>query len=266
MAVSLHFSKAQARAETPGTPLVMVHGLLGQGRNFGTLARDFSAARDVYTVDMRNHGDSPWDAVMHYPAMAEDLAAFIAEQIGGRALVFGHSMGGKAAMRLALDAPEHVAALIVADIAPVVYTHSHLDQINALRGLDLTAISRRSDADAALKMQVTDATMRAFLLQNLRISSEGVERRSNLDVLAGAMETLVGWDDPGGRIYDGPTLFIAGGESPYVLPEHHPAIHALFPTARIAVVPGAGHWIHAQKPKDVIALSQDFFGHVSLRR
>ena len=176
----------------------------------------------------------------------------------GRAAVFGHSMGGKAAMRLALDAPERVAALIVADIAPVAYTHTHLDQIDALRGLDLGAITRRAEADAALEEKVPDPTLRAFLLQNLRISADGVSRRSNLDVLAGAMDALVGWDDPDGRSTDVPTLFIAGGASPYVQPAHHETIRALFPRAAIEVVPEAGHWIHAERPKEVLALSEDF--------
>ena len=258
MALSLPFTEFETQAASPGLPLVMVHGLLGQGRNFGTLARGFAASRDVYTVDMRNHGDGPWDAVMDYPAMAEDLAGFIAREVGGRAAVFGHSMGGKAAMRLALDAPERVAALVVADIAPVAYTHTHLDQIDALRGLDLDTITRRAEADAALKEKVPDPALRALLLQNLRISAEGVSRRSNLDGLAEAMGALVGWDDADARPYDGPTLFIAGGASPYVQPAHHDAIRALFPRAAIEVVPGAGHWIHAEKPREVLALSERF--------
>jgi len=258
MAVPLHFRKVEAEGGTPGTPLVMVHGLLGQGRNFGMLSRSFAATRDVYTVDMRNHGDSPWDTVMDYPAMADDLAGFIAAEVGDRALVFGHSMGGKAAMRLALDAPDRVAALIVADIAPVAYTHSHLDQINALRALDLDTISKRSEADAALKASVPDPALRAFLLQNLRISSDGVSRRSNLDVLAEAMGALVGWTDSGSARYDGPTLFIGGGDSTYIRPEHDDAIRTRFPRATVEIVPGAGHWIHAEKPKEVFALSEAF--------
>ena len=258
MTVPLHFTKLDAQTSDPGPPLVMAHGLLGQGRNFGTLARGFAEHRDVYTVDMRNHGDSPWDDTMDYPSMAGDLAAFIEAQTDGQALVFGHSMGGKAAMRLALDAPERVAALIVADIAPVAYTHSHLDQIDALRGLDLGAIAKRSEADAALRGPVPDATMRAFLLQNLRISGDGITRRSNLDVLAGAMETLVGWADTGVRQYDGPVLFIAGGASSYVSDEHEQAIRALFPRIAVETVAGAGHWIHAEKPQEVLALAERF--------
>jgi len=263
--VPLHFTKAEAQSDTPGLPLVMAHGLLGQGRNFGTLAKALSADRDVYSVDMRNHGDSPWDDAMDYPAMAADLAAFIAREAGGRAVVFGHSMGGKAAMRLALDAPGRVAALVVADIAPVAYTHSHLDQIDALRGLDLGVITRRSEADKALQPKVADATMRAFLLQNLRISAEGIARRSNLDVLAEAMATLTGWDHPGTGGYDGPTLFIAGGNSPYIAAEHHETIRALFPDGTIETVPGGGHWIHAEKPKEVLTLTQAFLAAVAGR-
>ena len=255
--VPLQFRRFDAGTDDPGLPLVMAHGLLGQGRNFGTLARGFATKRDVLTVDMRNHGDSSWDDTMDYPAMAADLAAFIDTEAGGRALVFGHSMGGKAAMRLALDAPERVAALIVADIAPVAYTHTHIDEIDALRALDLPALARRGDADAALRGTVPDPSLRAFLIQNLAFGKDGASRRSNLDVLAGAMGTLVGWEAPKTR-YDGPVLFIAGGASPYVRPEHEDAIHALFPNARTETIPGAGHWIHAENPKEVLGISETF--------
>lgn len=257
-AVPLYFTKLDGPAGGGELPLLMAHGLLGQGRNFGTLAKALAAARDVYVVDMRNHGDSPWDARMDYPAMAEDLANFIATEMGGQAHVFGHSMGGKAAMRLALDAPERVAGLMVADIAPVAYTHSHLSEINALRALDLSTITRRSEADTALRDAVPDRGMRAFLVQNLRLSPEGTRYRSNLDVLADAMETLVGWAEVRGESFTGPVRFIAGGESSYVKPAHHAAIHTLFPRATIDVIPGAGHWIHAQKPQEVRASVQDF--------
>ncbi len=257
MSLTLHATKVDAQTNAPGLPLVMAHGLLGQGRNFGTLARGFAAQRDVIVVDMRNHGDSPWSDVMDYPAMAADLAAAIKVHTQGRAHVFGHSMGGKAAMRLALDHGAVVASLTVADIAPVAYTHSHADEVDALRSLDLATIQKRAEADTALKEKVPDPTMRAFLLQNLRISPEGVTRRSNLDILGAEMDTMVGWDDPQGR-YDGPTLFIAGGASPYVLPEHEPAIASLFPNARIERVPEAGHWIHAEKPQEVLELSAAF--------
>ncbi len=261
MSLSLHITKVDAQNPAPGLPLVMAHGLLGQGRNFGTLARGFAAERDVIIVDMRNHGDSPWSDVMDYPSMATDLAAVIDTHAQGRAHVFGHSMGGKAAMRLALDHPAKLASLTVADIAPVAYTHSHAEQVDALRSLDLTSIRKRAEADAALKEKVSDPTMRAFLLQNLRITGEGVTRRSNLDILGAAMDTLVGWDDPQGR-YDGPTLFVAGGASAYVLPEHEPAIDALFPNARIQRIPGAGHWIHAEKPQEVLDLTTAFLNQV----
>jgi len=258
MAVTLHSTMVSAGRDGPGLPLLMAHGLLGQGRNFGTLAKQLAADRDVHIVDMRNHGDSPWDDTMTYAAMAEDLSAYIDAEMDGRALVFGHSMGGKAAMRLALDAPARVAGLIVADIAPVTYTHSHLNEIDALRGLDLSAIARRSDADRALQDSVPDKAMRAFLIQNLDVSGDGTTYRSNLDVLAGAMPTLVGWDEPGAAPYDGPTLFIAGGASSYVRPKHEDTIRALFPQARIEVIPDGGHWIHAQKPRETLDLSSAF--------
>ena len=47
-----------------------------------------------------------------------------------------------------------------------------------------------------------------------------------------------------------PTLFLSGAESDYVLPEYRERIRALFPESRFAKIPGAGHWLHAEKPRE----------------
>lgn len=258
MSVPLHFTHYAAQADANPIPLVMAHGLLGQGRNFGTLAKSFAETHDVFVVDMRNHGDSPWDEDMSYAAMAADLADFIARELGGYASVFGHSMGGKAAMRLALDYPDRVAGAIIADIAPVAYTHSHSGQIEALQSLDLETVRTRKAADAALKGKVADPVMRGFLMQNLRISGDGITPRSNLAVLLAAMPDLVGWNEDASAPYDGPALFLAGGASSYVDPSSDDVIRQLFPKAVIERIEGAGHWIHAEKPKDVFEITKKF--------
>ena len=135
--------------DAPGTPILIVHGLFGSARNWGVIARRLSKSRRVVAVDMRNHGDSPREPSHSYPDMAADLAEVI-EHIGGEALVIGHSMGGKAAMVLALTHPELVRALIVADIAPVAYEHTQMHLVEAMQALDLATLETRSDADAAL--------------------------------------------------------------------------------------------------------------------
>ncbi len=241
-----------AEAET-APPLLVAHGVFGSARNLQSVARRLATRRRVVAVDMRNHGSSPWDDRMDYPAMAEDLAAAIDRHCGGRAAVMGHSMGGKAAMALALTAPERVAALVVLDIAPVAYGHDHDENIAAMRAVDLAAVRRRSDADAALVPRVAEPAIRAFLAQNLVIEPGGARWRLNLDALEAGMQGLTGWPADLRGPYGGPALFFHGTASPYLLPEHEAAVRALFPAAEITGLEGAGHWIHAERPDEVVA-------------
>lgn len=200
------------------------------------------------TVDMRNHGHSPRTDRHRYPEMAADLAEVIKAH-GGRADVLGHSMGGKAAMMLALTRPDLVNRLIVADIAPVAYTHSQAHLIAAMQALDLTSLSRRSEADRALAADVQDRAVRAFLLQSLDFAASPVRWRLNLDTLNAEMPWILGWPDMKTGPFTGPALFLAGAASDYVQLGHRPTIKALFPNARLAKIPDAGHWLHAEKPK-----------------
>ena len=237
-----------------GPPLLIAHGLFGSGRNWGAIAKRLSDVRRVVAVDMRNHGESEWSDDHSYAAQARDLAEVIEAQ-GGAADVIGHSMGGKAAMVLALERPEAVTSVLVADIAPRAYGHTQRDLIEAMRGVDLSAVERRSQADARLAEAVPDRGVRAFLLQSLDVA-EG-RWRLNLDALDAAMDDLVGWSEPEGR-YDGPTLFLRGGASEYVSEEDEPAIRRLFPEARVETVPKAGHWLHAERPDEFEAAARAF--------
>lgn len=237
-----------AQAPSPLPPLLIVHGLFGSARNWGVIARRMSADRDVVVVDMRNHGDSPSYPSHSYPDMAADLAEVIAAQ-GGRMDIVGHSMGGKAAMQLALTHGDMVDRLIVADIAPVAYGHDQSSHIHAMRGLDLTGITARSEADKRLAPVMDDPALRAFFLQSLDLKAKPPRWRLNLDVLEAEMSKIVGWPGTSGH-FDGPTLFLTGAESTYVRPEYRDTIRALFPSARFAKLPGAGHWLHADKPRE----------------
>lgn len=239
---------------TDRPPLLIAHGLFGSAKNWGVIAKRLSEDRQVLTVDMRNHGDS-FQHVSHlYADLAGDLAEVIAAH-GGRADVVGHSMGGKAAMMLALRHPETVRRLVVADIAPVTYSHSQAHLIEAMRGLDLSAVERRSDADKALAEAIPDAGTRAFLLQSLDINARAW--RLNLDVLEAKMSYITGWPEISGAVAM-PALFLAGGNSDYVQPDARPAIRGLFPKARFAKIPGAGHWLHAEKPREFEAAVRAF--------
>ena len=179
---------------TDRPPLVIAHGLFGSARNWSAIGKRLAADRQVIAVDMRNHGDSPRSPDHSYRAMAGDLAETIAEH-GGRADVLGHSMGGKAAMVLALTRADAVNRLIVADMAPVAYSHSQIDYVDAMRGVDLASVSRRSDADAALADAVPEPPLRAFLLQSLSIDPSGAAWKLNLDALADQMPAIMDFPD-----------------------------------------------------------------------
>ena len=231
----------------PANPtLLIAHGLFGSGRNWGVIAKRLSDQFHVICPDMRNHGSSPWYDTHSYADMANDLA----ELLDGPAYVVGHSMGGKAAMVLALQRPELIQKLIVADIAPVTYSHTQSQHIDAMRAVDLQSIEKRSDAGETLDEEVRD-----FLLQSLDVREK--KWKLNLDVLEAEMPKIIGFPDVTGT-YGGPTLFLSGADSDYVQRDARPIIKGLFPNARFAKIPGAGHWLHAQKPREFEASVRTF--------
>lgn len=228
-------------------PLLIVHGLYGSGRNWGVIAKRLSDRGRVITPDMRNHGQSPRDNSHSYKDLAQDLAELV-DHIGGPVDLCGHSMGGKAAMALALTQPDKIRKLIVADIAPVAYTHSQQPMIDAMRTVDLSQITRRSDASSQLAAAGVEPALQSFFTQSLDVANK--RWLLNLDALSVAMEDIMGWPGNLTGPFTGPTLFLSGGASDYVQPDHRPHIRALFPKARFAKLPGTGHWLHAEKPRE----------------
>ena len=246
--------------ETP--PLLIAHGLFGSTRNWGAIAKRMSDSREVLAVDMRNHAGSFWADQHDYPALAADLAQVI-EAEGHPMDVLGHSMGGKAAMMLALTRPDLVNRLVIADIAPVAYAHSQNHLISAMRDLDLSGLDSRTEADSRLAMQIDTPQVRAFLLQSLDLKSQPPRWRLNLDVLESEMDTITGWPSDIAQSlppFQGPVLFLSGALSDYVQPEARATIRSLFPQARMAKLPGAGHWLHAEKPREFEATLRVFLG------
>ncbi|UXX82917.1 alpha/beta fold hydrolase [Roseovarius pelagicus] len=225
--------------------LLIAHGLYGSARNWGVIAKRLSDTRRVVTVDMRNHGASPWMDSHTYADMAFDLAEVLVAQ-DGPFDVLGHSMGGKAAMTLALQYPENVGRLIVADIAPVTYEHSQIRYVDALKSVDLTGLEKRSDAIDRMKDLIDDPALIPFFLQSLDVSAG--RWRLNLDALGAAMPDIMGFPQIDAE-FTHPTLFLSGGKSDYVQPEHRPEIKRLFPKARFVKLPEAGHWLHAEAPR-----------------
>ncbi|MBD2770220.1 alpha/beta fold hydrolase [Hymenobacter sp. BT664] len=246
-----------------GAPLVILHGLFGTLDNWQTLARRWAteAGLRVVSVDLRNHGRSFHSPEHSYSLMVEDvLALFNHLQLGSDLTLLGHSMGGKVAMRLALDYPEQLARLIVIDVAPRFSDMHHQDSILAgLHAVNLATISNRQEADAALAPHVPTLGTRQFLLKNLyRREDNSFAWRINLDVLA-AQLPAIGEAIESPVPFVKPALFIRGGKSDYISTEDKLyGIPSLFPNSEVATVPDAGHWVHAEQPEVVFQLVQAF--------
>jgi pimeloyl-ACP methyl ester carboxylesterase len=257
MSVKLVFS-----ALGEGPPIVILHGLFGSGRNWQTIARGLADDHRVYLPDLRNHGRSPWTATMTYSEMVEDLNQFFADHGIIRTVLIGHSMGGKTAMLFALLHAQLVDALIVVDIAPVAYSHTFLPYVAAMQRLDLSAGARREALAAGLADAVPEAALRTFLLQNLVRRHGHFAWRINLDAIGAQMAALTGFPDTGELEYDGATLFVSGDGSDYLAATHQPVIRRLFPDAQFAVVPQAGHRVHADQPERFLGCVRSFLEEI----
>ncbi len=229
--------------DKPG--LLIVHGLYGSGRNWGVIAKRLSDARQVVAVDMRNHGHSAWENSHTYHDLAGDLAEVL-RGFDAPFDVLGHSMGGKASMVLAVTEPSLVNRLIVADIAPVAYTHTQMQYIEAMKAVDLTQVDKRSDAENQLKSLVDIPALASFFTQSLDVPAK--KWRLNLDVLAAEMPHILSFPELDGA-YEGETLFLSGADSDYVQREHRAEIKRLFANAGYLSIKNAGHWLHAEQPR-----------------
>ncbi|MCQ4158403.1 alpha/beta fold hydrolase [Roseomonas sp. GC11] len=249
--------RAITLGEGEGPPLILLHGLFGQAQNFASVQKMLAARRRVIALDLRNHGHSPHDARMDYPAMAADVAETLAGE--GPFHLLGHSMGGKVAMTLALTQPGRVASLIVADIAPVTYPPAFRPYAEAMQALPLSPGLTRREADAALAAAVPGPGVRGFLLQNLRLDANPPAWRIGLDAIATALPVIEDAPPlPEGARFGGPVLVLGGENSDYIRPEHRVLFLGLFPAARFATLKGAGHWLHAEKPEAFAAAVEGF--------
>ncbi|PKM11015.1 MAG: alpha/beta hydrolase [Gammaproteobacteria bacterium HGW-Gammaproteobacteria-3] len=231
-------------------PLVILHGFLASARNWRRIAGQLASEFHVYAPDLRNHGASPHDPVLDYPAMACDLLAFLdARKIASTALL-GHSMGGKVSMWFALHYPERVARLVVADIAPITYTQGFDTIIGALKNLPLTQISSRQHADDLLAQTLPEQSFRQFLLQNMILTDGRYRWRIDLDIIGRAAHAITGFPDTETLLpFSDNALFIAGANSDYL---DERAIRPLFPKASVITIADAGHWLHVEQPAEFI--------------
>ncbi|MEP0203057.1 MAG: alpha/beta fold hydrolase [Halioglobus sp.] len=245
-----------------GPDVVLLHGLFGMGSNLGSLARALQGRYRVHSVDLPNHGHSGWLDEASLVAQAQCVAQWLDERHLHSATFVGHSLGGKVAMQLALQQPLKVDALVVADIAPVSYESSHDDVFAALDAVAGRPVSSRADAAAIMAQFIEEDMVTQFLLLSLQRDNDGTYHwRFNLQGLKdnyAAVREAPELDIP----YDGPTLFIAGGDSPYITSKYHAAIETCFPSSSIRVMPGCGHWLHAQDPNTFNALVGDFLDSI----
>ncbi len=230
-----------------GHTLIILHGLFGSMRNWQTISRRLAADFRVITVDQRNHGESPHSDRMDYQAMADDIHELMDSLQIETAHILGHSMGGKVSMVLSLIYPDIVDSLTVVDIAPANYRHGFESLVEALQKLPLQSLNNRRDADEWLASRIPAASLRQFLLQNLVKSDAGFSWRVNLPVIAENISRISEFPAHQGEIsYDGPCIFIGGGDSQYIREEHRPAMGNLFPAHELHYIAGAGHWPHVE--------------------
>jgi len=229
-------------------PLILLHGFLGSSRNWQVAGAGLADRFQVFALDLRNHGRSPPAEEMSYPAMMQDLVAWLDARNLARAHVLGHSMGGKVAMALACRHPERVARLTVVDIAPKEYPElAHRSEIAAMQELRLGDLRSRAEAELRLEARVADPAMRKFLASNLDRDDRGQWRWIvNLPVLARTLPDLVRSPLASGDRFTGPARFILGGKSRFVAPEDHALIRHHFPGAEIRVLETSGHNPHIE--------------------
>lgn len=240
-----------------GPPVVLLHGLFGAGDTLGGIRRRLAREYQVYSLDLRNHGESPHTDSMSYPEMAGDVLAYLDRAGLAEASLLGHSMGGKVAMEVALMAPGRVTRLIVADIAPVAYEPHHDNIERALRTLDPSRVRSRREADTVLAESIEERGVRQFLLTNLVPADGGFRWRMNVPGILACYDQIMAGPHTSG-VYEGPTLFIRGGNSDYIQAEHRDAVTGYFPNVDLKVIPEAGHWLHAEKPELFARICQRF--------
>jgi len=246
------------RSQGEGQPIIILHGLFGSSDNWVSIAKILATTNRVYLLDLRNHGKSFHSSDFTYQAMAEDIRLFIEEHSIEKPLIIGHSMGGKVAMHFAIKYPELPKGLVVVDISPRYYPVHHQQILKGLHAIPIDLLKSRNEADQSLSEYIPELSMRHFLLKNLTRGTDGnFEWRINLSIISENIEN-VGEALVSGT-YEGPTLFIGGANSNYILPSDHDEIRQFFPKAEIMEIQEAGHWVHSEKPAEVTEAVEEFF-------
>lgn len=250
--------KLHSKLKGKGQPLIILHGFLGMGDNWKTLANAYAKEGfEVHLVDQRNHGRSPHDEAFSYDLLAEDLKEYLVEKDLDSVSIIGHSMGGKTAMRFATLFPNRVDKLIIVDIAPKYYAPHHQQILDGLTRISEAKLTSRTDADELLAEYISEKGVRQFLLKNLYWKTqEELNLRLNLSALKQNIEE-VGKGLPQNASYAGKTLFIKGENSDYIQESDKADISGHFPDFEIQGIENAGHWVHAEQRDAFFELSLD---------
>ena len=241
-------------------PLIIIPGLFGSTGNWRGFAKKLSTTYRVIVIDQRNHGDSPHAESNTYFDLATDIEKLLESLELTKATLIGHSMGGKTAMLLALVKPHLIDKLIILDIAPVAYGHSHLSILNGIDSISLEGATSRADIERQLANSIPDKATRMFIMLNLAGSAGNFRWKINVPVLMRFMDDIVDFPkyEVAGLSYERECLFVTGGRSDYVKEEDKQILLGLFPNAQINVVEEAGHWLHVEKPDAVIGHIKGF--------
>jgi len=241
-----------------GDPVIIMHGLFGASDNWLSIGKQLAASHKCYLPDLRNHGRSPHSADLTYDDMSEDLYEFLTDFSLRKVSLIGHSMGGMTAMQFAFEYPHRLNKLVIIDIAPKSYPAMHEEILAGLKAIPLGKLSSRKDADVILAGYVPSRRIRQFLLKSLQRTNKGAYTwRINLEAIAGHAADI-GKGITGKAIYDQPALFIRGDKSNFILDEDIPLIKSKFPNSKIETIPGGTHWLHAEKPDELVRILQSF--------
>ncbi|CCO49331.1 putative VALACYCLOVIR HYDROLASE [Vibrio nigripulchritudo SOn1] len=240
-----------------GQTIVLLHGLFGNLDNLGLLARDLVQDHQVLSVDLRNHGLSFHSESHTYEEMAEDVKALLEHLNLSDVILVGHSMGGKVAMKLASLIEDKVKKLVVLDMSPVAYTESRHDNVFAgLHAVENAKPSSRSEAMKVMAEHIEMEGVRQFLGKSLYKESDHLGWRFNVESLFSNYRNIISWEEA--KAVQTPALLIKGGNSDYLTEAHQPAVMRQFPNAKAHVIANTGHWLHAEKPNDVLRVMRRF--------
>lgn len=243
-----------------GKPLLVLHGFLGMGDNWKTLAKRYADEQgyEVHLIDQRNHGRSPHSDEFNYTLLADDLKSYMDKHELKTADIIGHSMGGKTVMTFAAHYPEYVDKLIVVDIAPKYYAPHHQMILEGLTAVDEACFESRKDADDLLSEYIEIKSIRQFLLKNLyRKNKKEYGLRVNLESLK-AHVNEIGKALDAEETFEGDTLFINGEKSDYITADDTNLIKNHFPNAKIQPIKNAGHWVHAEQSDEFYNVTSAF--------